>query len=139
MDLSLLALTAFVGVSFVTWAVVADWLKVDGPWVGVIILISTCAAVAILSGRQLIQIQMPSSRAIGYLLAVGAFNGVGFYCYTLKIAEKSIPIGILSASISIMMVIAAPVLDYLINSKAISVKQFAGFGLASIAIYLINN
>lgn len=139
MDISLFALIAFTGVSFVTWAVVADWLKVDGPWVSVMVLISTCTAVAILSGRHLTQAPIPSTRAITYLLAVGAFNGVGFYCYTLKIAEKSISIGILSASISIMMVVAAPALDYFINSKTLSFKQLAGLGLASIAIYLVNN
>lgn len=138
MNLLLLALSTIIAVGFVSWVVVAHWLKVDGPWMGMIVLISTCVAYTALSGRQLVQTPMPSFRASSYLTIFGAFNGIVFYYYALKVTEKNIPVGILSATVSILMVLSVIILDYLINSQTISMKQAAGLALACIAIYMMN-
>lgn len=139
MRVYLLLRALFISVGFAGWPIVGNFSKASGAWVGTIVLGTTGVVIALLSSRGLISNPLPSYKSIVYLVVAGVINGLACYVYSLTTVDKNIQIGLFVSLVSILMVVIAPLMSWLLNGEIISSKQIVGLFLACVSIYLLVN
>jgi len=68
---------------------------------------------------------------------MGMVNGLAGYIYAVKVADQNIPTAMFVITVSVLMVMMVPFVDWLLNGSVISPKQWIGILIAIIAIILI--
>jgi len=128
---------AFIALGFVSWVIVGSYSKASAGWVGTIVMGFTAIVVALLSGKQLMSGQLPGMKAITYLVIAGVINGIAVYLYSLKATSPLIPTGVFVVIVSVLMAVFAPCVDWILNSKILSLQQGVGVCFAVLSIYLL--
>jgi len=138
MNIQVISTAIFIAFGFVGWTIIGSYSRACGSWIGTIVMLSTAAAVALLSSKQLINVVAPNGKAWILLLVAGVINGVAVYLYSNKIADITVPTAAFVVTVSILMVVIAPFLNWLINGAVPNYHQTLGFGFAAIAIYFLS-
>ena len=138
MNIQSISMAVFIAFGFVCWPIVGSYSRVCGSWVSATVIISTAVTVAIFFFRQLAALPVPSVKAIAILFIAGAINGLAFCFYSNKITDTSIETGAFVVTISILMVVIAPLLDWALNGATPNMSQKLGFVLAIVAIYFMS-
>lgn len=136
MNLTSLLTAVMIAVGFVGWPVIGKYSKASGAWVGTFAMVVTTIVVAIISHRQLF-LSTPSPKAFLVLTLAAVVNGVAVCLYSAKTTDPSIQSGAFVVVVATLMVIFAPILDWILNGSIPSLRQVGGFALAALAIYLI--
>ncbi len=71
------------------------------------------------------------------LVAAGALNGLAIYYYGGKVTDPTVPLSVFLMVIYILMVVLAPLMDWGINHKMLTVRQWTGVAVSVFAIYLL--
>jgi drug/metabolite transporter (DMT)-like permease len=128
----------FIAFGFVGWPIIGSYSGASGGWVSVILCASTMITVTLFSIKELSGIPIPATKALVLLFIAGAFNGLAVCFYSIKITDASISTAVLVVTVSILMVMAAPILDWLIKGAIPSLYQALGYTFAICAIYFLN-
>ena len=132
-------LAIFIACGFVGWPIVGNYSRACGAWVGTMVIVSTAVAVAFMSFRQLGSVPVPDAKALILLCIAGAINGIAFCLYSDKMATMNASTAtVFVATVSILMVVIAPILNWLLNNKTPDLNQTIGFCLAVVAIYFLS-
>ncbi len=139
MDLTTLLWAAGIAATFVAWPVIGKYSGASGAWIGIIVVAGSLVTTAIFGLKELTSGPMFTLKALVLLVMAGLLNGAAVYYYSVKATSTAIPTGVFIVTMSIMMVIFAPILDWLLNGNALSIRQCAGIAAAVVAIYLLQN
>lgn len=126
-----------ISVAFAGWPIIGNYSGASCTFVGTVVAITTAISVFALSAKDFFISPLPGLRAILILSMAGFLNGAALYYYSVKVADQNIPTSVFVATVSICMVIVAPLLYFFTKGSAPSGRQFAGYLLACIAIYLL--
>jgi len=138
MNIWTISIALFIAFGFVGWPIVGSYSRVCGGWVGTVVLTSTAITVAMFSFRQLNSIPVPNTKAMILLLVAGIINGLAVYLYSSKITDTNVPAAVFVVMVSILMVVVAPLLNWLLNDAVPNFQQTLGFGFAIVAIYFLS-
>ncbi|MCK4553695.1 hypothetical protein KAU19_01910 [Candidatus Parcubacteria bacterium] len=137
MNISTIITALFIAFGFVSWVIVGSYSKLSAGWVGTIVMFSTTIAVALLFGKQLVSGPLPGIRPIIYLIIAGVINGIGVYLYSSKATDPSISTGVFIVTVCVSMAVFAPLIDWILNGRILSLQQGTGVFFAVIAIYFL--
>ncbi len=129
------ALALFIATGFVSWTIIASYSKVAGGWVGVIVAAATSVMLGLCSTREIMNTPPPSGKALQILVVAGLVNGLAVYLYAQRIANPNVTTFVVT--VSVLMVVCTPAIDWLINGNGLTGRQMIGFTLAAASIYLI--
>lgn len=116
----------FVGFGFTAWAVWGKYYHIHPILLGLMSTSLIALTVTIISLNQLGNIgarPFNSFRSFFVMVFLCVVNGVAFFVYSGKIADKTINTGIYIVVVSVLMLVSASGLDWLINGNALSIKQ----------------
>ena len=137
MNIQTVLLAVLIALGFTSWPIAGNYLKACSGWVGTIVMMATAVVVALLSIKQFSTVPALNVKAILLLIIVGIINGVSVYLYSVKVADATIPTAAFMVTVSILMAVSAPFLNWIINSAVPNPQQVVGFGLAAAAIYFL--
>jgi drug/metabolite transporter (DMT)-like permease len=129
----------FIGIAYASWPIVSKYSKASPGWLGVIVMVGTTLVVLLSLIKNLSKTSIPPGKSFLFLAIASIINGFGVYLYILKSADQSIPIGLFVTIVCLVMVVYAPLFDWLLNKQALTLRQFSGMLLAAVAVYLISN
>lgn len=139
MNLNILFISVFIALAFVGWPIVGKYTKLSSGMMGSIVMLFTASTVILLSffRRELSTELITNYKLVILLIIAGMINGVAVYLYSIKAVDQTITTSIFVVTVSVLMICLAPVLDLVINSTAISIRQIFGFIFAIVAIFLL--
>ena len=137
MKISTLIIAFFSAFGFIQWPIFCGSLRIH-PAI-------TAAAVMFMSGIILVSI-IPKSlfylsyfswKSIVAMVVCGILNGLAVYFYIVKVADKNINAAAFIATVSIFMILEAPMLTWIVKGESPSVNHIIGYVLAIVAIYFL--
>lgn len=126
-----------IGAVFVFWPALAKYSQASGAWVNTIVIIGSAIGGVGLAYSSLRGQPVPTSNALLILLVAGILNGAAVYFYAMKVSDPQIPTAIFVMTVTIAMLVVAPMFDYVLNGNTLSIRQGAGLGMAILAIFLL--
>jgi len=72
-----------------------------------------------------------------FILIAGIINGIAVYLYSSKTTDPHISTGIFIVTVCVSMAVFAPLIDWILNSKTLSLQQGMGVLFAALSIYLL--
>ena len=138
MDVRTLFVAALCAAGFVAWPIIGNYSKASGAWVGIVVFIGTAIVVTSLSVNQLNHDSSPTARAMALLVAAGIINGMATYFFASKITDPAISVSVFMVTVSVGMVIFAPIFNFATNDVVPTLRQSVGFSFAAVAIYLLS-
>jgi drug/metabolite transporter (DMT)-like permease len=127
-----------IALGFSSWPIIGSNSGICGGWVGTIVMTSTTLTVVLLSMRQMGSVSVPGIKPVILLFVAGIINGLALQVYAMMATDKSISTPFFVATVSIMMVVIAPFLNWLIKGEIPNFNQATGLVFAGIAIYFLN-
>lgn len=124
-----------IAAAFVGWPIIGNYSKTNAGWIGTTVVITTALTVSFMSSKQLGVV--PDIKSLIMLSVAGIINGIAVYFYSAKIANSTAA-GLLVVMVSIFMVMLAPIFDWAINGKILSLTKISGIGMGIVAIYLLS-
>lgn len=121
--------------TFVAWPIVGKFVHATGAWMATIVFAANAIVIGLLFRYDLSA--PPTIKVILILFAAGAMNGIGAYFYAQKLADIRISTSALVVLVSILMVVWAPIIDWILNGSIPSVRQGTGFIVAALAVWLL--
>lgn len=137
MDASTIFTAIFIAVAFAGWPIIGNFSKAAGCWVGTLMMAGTTIVVGLLSLRQFAVAAKPNLRAFFLIGLAAILNGFAVRMYSVKATDPKVPVAAFVVVTSILMVMAAPVIQWALNREIPNFRQGAGFVLAAGAIYLL--
>ncbi|MFC1645135.1 hypothetical protein ACFL08_03855 [Patescibacteria group bacterium] len=128
----------FIAFGFVLWPIAGISTGVSGGLLSTLVMIPTAITVAALTFRRPTDISNLSINVVLILIGLGILNGVAAYIYADKLATKAVPIAIFIVTVSVLMVVMTPILDWLINRTIPNFDRIMGFTFAAAAIYFLS-
>lgn len=138
MNLNTVFCVLFITLGFASWPVIGKWSGVSGAWFTSMVVVIGTLPVLMLSAKQMAFEGWPfTTRTFAILVIASLVNGFAVYVYGLKAGDVKVPTGLLIASVSMMNMVWATTLDWLINKQALSTRQGIGLVIGSIALFLL--
>lgn len=139
MNIGMIFVTSFIGLSFIAWAILSKFLGFHGAWANVVVTLGTGLTALCLSRFYIVtqHLSAPPLKSIIILFCVAMVNGYAVSLYARNVANPEIPAAIFMVMVSVFMVIWAPILDYAFNSATPSIRHIFGYVCAIGAIYLL--
>lgn len=139
MNIGMVFVTSFIGLSFIAWAIFAKYLGFHGAWANVVVTLGTGIIALCISRFYIVAQNLPAPplKSILILFCVAMVNGYAVSLYARNVANPEIPTAIFMVMVSVFMVIWAPILDYALNGATPSVRHIFGYVCAMGAIYLL--
>lgn len=125
-----------IGFCFVSWAIVGNRFA-SGPLAGTVVMIVTALAVTLFSVHKIRIEEWQNWKILVLLLILGIANGYGVTRYATRLAMPDTPMAAFAVMVSIFMVVIAPILEYLVSGKGVSLNHLIGYFLAGGAIYFL--
>ena len=136
MNIHLFGNAFVIGLCFVSWAIVGNRFA-SGALTGTIVMVVTAIVVSFFSVSS-IQIQeLRDWKILALLLILGVANGYGVTRYAVQLSTPGTPMAAFAVAVSITMVVIAPILEYLVSGKGVSMSHVFGYLLAGGAIYFL--
>lgn len=130
---------------FAGWPVLARWAGTSGAWMGTLVMFGSALITAACSSRQLIDGPVLTMKVFWILLGLGALNGLAVYIYSIKAADPEVPIGVFLMTIFILMIVEAPLIEWIFNNKMElklfpfrDIRSIAGLFLSLGGVYLLS-
>lgn len=138
MTIVLFVEAVLIAVVFVGWVIVGNATKVGYVWVTMLVCTGTFVSAAACAGLYLNQAKLPSRNAVLVLLVIGLINGIAVFRYAVRTNDPEISVGALVVTVSVLMAVLAPVLDWGLNGNIPSVQRAVGFAMAAASIYMLS-
>lgn len=138
MNIGNILIAAGIALGFVGWPIIGHYSKAGSMWVGNIVMIGTAVVFALLSFNQYNGAIMPGWKALVFLGIATLVNGLAIFFYTAKATNPAINTAVFVVTVSVLMVVIAPLLHLAINHIMPTWRQGAGYILAIAAIYFLN-
>lgn len=130
-------LAFLIATTFVGWPIMSRYCGQNAAWSGSIVFFFTAITPILFSSTTLLRTPAPDSKSLMILSAAGILNGLGVYFYSQTLEKVGDQSGTFIVTVSIAMVMVAPILSYLFNGETLTTKQFAGLACAVSAVYLL--
>ena len=114
----------FIAFGFVLWPMIGAYAQMTSGWIGTIAMLATSATAAVFAGKQLAV--MPDLKACMIVVCAGVLNGVAIHRYTINIAAGEISRASFVALVSVLMIVVACVLDWVLNHATLSIYKAIG-------------
>jgi len=138
MNFSLVALGILIACCFAGWPIVASKAQASGAWIGVLVGCGSIVPSLLIGfGRRELADGM-TGRDTLLLIGAGIFNGLGFYLYSKKVADTTIPTAQFVTTISVCMVLVAPLIGWAVKGDVPTLRQGLGYGVGAVAIWLLS-
>lgn len=137
MNIMLIAEAVLIGLCFVSWAVVGNRFA-SGSLTGTVVMLVTAFAVLLFSFRNIRTEDFLNWKIIGLLVVLGVFNGFGVVRYSDRLSQPDIPSAAFVVVTSIAMVAIAPLLEYVLSGKRLTVTHVLGYVCAAGAITFLS-
>lgn len=132
-----LLLATIIASGFVAWPIIGNYSGAGGGWISTVVGAGTAAVIVLLSMKELASSSPPALNEFLLLTIAGVLNGGMVYLYAIKTADKTTSPAIFMVTVSILMTICAPLFSWALSGAAPTGRQMAGFGLATVTIYLL--
>jgi len=137
MTFTVVLIALFIAIAFSSWPIVGRYSQASGAWISVLVMSGTLFSILGIASRQITASTRPAVGAMLLLITMGMVNGLAGYIYAVKVADQNIPTAMFVITVSVLMVMMVPFVDWLLNGSVISPKQWIGILIAIIAIILI--
>jgi hypothetical protein len=137
MNIETFLAAAFVAVSYTAWPNLSKALGVNANLVAFIVVLIALAVITVIARNDLGGVTSLSVKASIWILAVCIANGLAIYVQASTTANKEIQTGIFLVSIFILQVVAAPVIDWIVNGVVPTTRQMLGLGLSVPTLLLL--
>lgn len=127
----------FIALSFTTWGIIANYLKIPGHWASVIIVVSSVVSSFAFSISKIVSEPLNNYKGLVILFTLGIVNGYAVFKYGTYCVNPKIPAGMFITMIVTLQIILAPFIDYVVNRNVPSFKQVIGVILAATAAIIM--
>ncbi|NTW14613.1 MAG: hypothetical protein HGA31_06360, partial [Candidatus Moranbacteria bacterium] len=110
----------------------------SGPLTGTVVMLVTAVAVTLFSFRNIRTEDFLNWKIIALLTVLGIFNAFGVIRYSDRLSQPDIPTAAFVVVTSIAMVAIAPLLEYALSGKHLTVGHVFGYICAAGAIMFLS-
>lgn len=122
--------------TFSSWPIIGKRIGISGPWMTTIVYVSGLLCVVAYTGKTLVSNACPL-RVAAVMAFIGMLNGLAVMVYSAKCTDTTINTSVFLMTVSIVSLVSAPILNYLINKETVSPRQIIGVVVGIVAIILI--
>lgn len=137
MSIALIGEAFLIGLCFVSWAVVGGRYA-GGTLLATAVAFLTAAIVGIFSFRTLQTEPFAGVKALTIVFVLGSMNGLGFVRYTDRLARPDVPTAPFIVTVSVAVVMIAPILQALSGSGRLSSGHLVGYICAVCAVFFLS-
>lgn len=138
MNLQAIALALGIAVCFGGWPILAKTAKLSSHWVALIVLTASLVPTLLVGLSQKQYTMLPPMRGFAIVALAGLLNGVAFYFYSKMVNNKEIPTAQFIVMIAVLATIVVPLISWAMEGSAPTARQWSGYALAAVAVYLLS-
>ncbi len=138
MNFGSILMMVFIAIAFIGWPIVGKYSGASGAWIGTIMLIATTLVTGTLSLKEMARSSFPPTKAVAMLIAAGMMNGLAVYLYARKSSSPTVSTATFIVTVTVLMIVFAPILDWLFNGSIPSTRKVFGFACAAFSVYLLS-
>jgi len=138
MNISSFFAAMFVAICYTSWPNLGKSLNVNSGLVAFVVVSIALIVVSIISFKDLSGLLLLSRKAVIWILVISIANGLAIYIQANFAANEEVQTGMFLVAIFVMQVVAAPVIDWLVNGILPTTRQFLGLSLSIPALFLIS-
>lgn len=122
---------------FCSWPILAKYAGTSLAYTNLIIYTGGLIATVVMVGKRLAVEPVCSFKGLLMVGIASLINGFAIWVYTLKAIDKETNTALFVATVSIVGVVMAPIINIFVNNEQLTTKQWLGVALAIIVVWLM--
>ncbi len=123
--------------AFCSWPILAKYAGTSLAYTNLIIYAGGLIATVLMVGKRLTVEPVCTAKGLLLVGIASLINGFAVWIYTLKAIDKETNTALFVATVSIVGVVMAPIINTLVNSEQLTTKQWLGVALAIVVVWLM--